>query len=109
MLSRSEMTVRAACREKELRRIADGGLRAPGRVAPQAPDDEDLEAHLLQREAGCAGNLGLGFYFTLCRMRACMHTLHASLEPAPHQLFDWTTTRGPVACTSAWQAGQQAC
>lgn len=44
-------------REKELRRIADGALRAPGRVAPQAPDDEDIEARMLlqqQRDAGCA-------------------------------------------------------
>ena len=74
-----------ACREKELRRIADGGLRAPGRVAPQAPDDEDLEAHLLQRDAGCTQHLGLGLY-RFCRMYACMHTLHANnLELARHQ------------------------
>jgi hypothetical protein len=61
VLGQKGVIVCAACREKELRRIADGGLRAPGRVAPQAPDDEDLEAHLLQRDAGCAKHLGLGF------------------------------------------------
>lgn len=53
----------ALCREKELRRMADGALRVPGRVAPQAPDDEDLEARMLlqqQRDAGCAAYDGLG-------------------------------------------------
>jgi hypothetical protein len=81
------MSVRAACREKELRRIADGGLRAPGRVAPQAPDDEDLEAHLLQREAGCAKHLGLGFDTLAACVHACTHT-HANFESAPHPMSD---------------------